>query len=121
MGHRFLVLMIPALCVAACGETEESTDCEPLTETITYTSDIKQVLDTHCTSCHDSALTGANRNKATADINYETYTLAKANGARASIRILAGTMPPSNCSDCTAVSTENGRLFCNWVDQGMPV
>ncbi|MBW7996127.1 MAG: hypothetical protein FVQ81_06050 [Candidatus Glassbacteria bacterium] len=81
----------------------------------TYAQDIKPILDQNCVICHSTANSGAQRNGAPLSVNFDTYDLAVANSGRASIRIQAGTMPPTGALDFELVA-----LFLEWISEGMP-
>jgi len=83
-------------------------------DTVTYTADIKTVLDSRCISCHASSLQGAARNGAPAGVNFDTYNAAVASGNRANVRIQAGTMPPAG-----GIPQSERDLFQQWIDQGL--
>ena len=76
--------------------------------TVTYTSQIKQLLDTNCTSCHG----GANPQSG---IDLSSYANASKNASIANSVIQSGAMPPAG-----ALSTANKQLFQSWVTAGTP-
>ena len=82
---------------------------------VTYTGQIKQVLDTNCIRCHSSDRQGAERNGAPPSVNLDTYEGAVDASARALVRIQAGTMPP----DTGGIPQGDRDLFQAWVDQGL--
>jgi len=81
---------------------------------VTYTDQIKVILDNNCVLCHDSEKQGAERNGAPLDVNLDTYENAVAVAERANIQIQAGTMPPTG-----GLPTELRALFQQWIDQGL--
>lgn len=85
-----------------------------LPDLVTYTEHVKSLLDMHCSICHSTQLTGADRFGAPPGVNTDTYTEAVASGQRSNIRIQAGTMPPAG-----ALGLYDRQLFQKWIDQGM--
>lgn len=76
--------------------------------TVTYTSDIKPILDTNCIACH-------NANTHRAGVQLQDYTHAKSNASASLADILANVMPPSG-----PLSAADKALFQAWVDAGEP-
>lgn len=74
---------------------------------VTYTNDIKDLLDTNCIGCHGG-------DHPTAGIKLDTYTSAKANANAANEKIQSGQMPPGG-----PLSAEEKALFQNWLDDGL--
>jgi hypothetical protein len=80
---------------------------------VDYCHDIQPLLETNCTACHASTLSGAARGGAPVGIDYDTYELAVANAASGNASIQAGTMPPGG------LSPGNRALFAQWIADGM--
>lgn len=113
------VLSAAVLLVAGCGDK-----ADPLGAPMpgngnggltTYATDVKPILDQNCIRCHSTGNTGAERNGAPPDVNFNTYELAVANSERANIRIQAGTMPPTG-----GLETAERATFQQWINDGTP-
>jgi hypothetical protein len=74
---------------------------------ITYTSDIKDLLDTNCVGCHKAG-------HASGGIQLDTYTTAKSNANAANEKIQSGQMPPGG-----PLSAGEKALFQDWLDDGL--
>ncbi len=81
----------------------------------TYTLGIKEIFDQHCIRCHSHVNTGAQRNGAPPEVNFDTYESAIKSAQRANARIQAGTMPPDG-----GIPEEQRALFQKWIDNGTP-
>lgn len=123
-SHRLLTCDASAgalLCVvvSACGEkidaVQEGT-CSASVGAVTDQADLKQVFDTHCTSCHASTLAGAARNNAPSTIDFDPFALAAANAESASGAIQNDLMPPASAKVPAAAKA---ALVC-WIEQGKP-
>jgi uncharacterized membrane protein len=114
--YRTWIIMLMVFTVASCGEKQDPFSGDSgVNEDVTYTKEIKPILDTNCTGCHASDKQGADRNGAPVGINFDTYADAKANATRANSRIQAGTMPPGG----SALSVEDKAFFQTWLDKGL--
>jgi uncharacterized membrane protein len=80
-----------------------------------YVQDIKPVFDQNCVLCHDTNKSGALRNGAPVSVNFDTYQKIIDNLERASIRVQAGTMPPTGPLDSETVT-----LILEWIAAGSP-
>lgn len=87
-----------------------------------YTDVRSQIFSTICMNCHDSSKSGAARNGAPVDVNFDTYAAAtgwrstnQQISIRANTRVQAGTMPPSG-----ALSPALQELMQKWIDSGWP-
>ncbi len=85
-------------------------------EEITYTSDIQPILAANCTRCHSTTLTGAARNGAPVDVNWNTYAAAVQAAPRGLLRMQAGTMPPTG----NRVPAADITKFQQWIQAGTP-
>lgn len=109
-----MVLFI-ALVALNCGEKVNPVRIVPVTETrITYTNDIKPILDNNCIRCHSSEKQGAERNGAPPDVNLDKYETVVDVAERANAKIQSGTMPPTG-----GLPEEERNLFQQWLDQGL--
>jgi len=77
---------------------------------VTYCEAIQPIFEASCTMCHNSALSGTNRNGATAGVNFDSYADAKVNATAANQKIQAGIMPPSG-----SLGAADKALFQAWV------
>ena len=80
---------------------------------VTYAVHIKPILDSNCTSCHASSLTGGDRNGAPADFNFDNYSVSKAGAVEANEQIQPGFMPPGG------LPKEEKGLFQQWLNDGL--
>jgi uncharacterized membrane protein len=92
------------------GDGSQSGDVVP----VTYTGQIKALLDSSCIGCHASTLQGAARNGAPLGVNFDSYAAAHQSASRANARIQAGTMPKSG-----PLTAQEKALFLAWIDQGL--
>ncbi len=80
---------------------------------VTYSSDIQPLLETHCLSCHSASVSGADRNGAPLDVNFDTYDETYALADKSNQRIQSGTMPPSG-----PLSDQEKEMFQEWIEDG---
>ncbi len=90
-------------------------DNDGTTESVSYISDIKTILDTNCILCHAESKTGSDRNGAPTTINLDTYENVISSATLANTRIQAGTMPPSG-----GLSETDKKTVQSWIDAGTP-
>ena len=67
----------------------------PLGTVVDYQDMRKAVFEPVCLNCHDSNKSGAARNGAPSNVNWDTFEAARSNAARGNLRVQAGNMPPS--------------------------
>ena len=113
-------IVLVAASLAGCGDKNDPLTSVPDGGGIgsgdpTYVQDIKPVMDQSCVLCHDSNKSGALRNGAPVQVNFDTYEQVIANLERASIRIQAGTMPPAGPLDSETVNS-----ILEWIAAGTP-
>ncbi len=92
-------------------------------EEITYTNNIKAILDANCISCHATSKRDDDRNGAPSKINLDTYEAATEKNsssgldvaASANAAIKSGQMPPGG-----ALSATVKQLFQDWISEGTP-
>lgn len=99
-----------------CGEKIDAvqpTACSAPGST-TYTGQIKAILDTLCTDCHSSALSGSARNGAPPAVNFDTYEAAVKLADQANTRLQNESMPPGG----TKASPAQKEQFACWVASG---
>lgn len=84
-----------------------------------YYSEVKtSIFDETCLLCHNSAKTGAERNGAPNNINFDTYDLAVTNAILANNQLQPGFMPPFSAGG--ARTLEQKTLFFNWIYADFP-
>lgn len=115
-----LVLALPALLLIGCPSEGEP---EPAPQTdFTYYADIKPMLDTHCTRCHQPGGQGVG------DFTNDGEAMALAERMRA--RVDAGEMPPPvsdpSCRDYEgsehlSMPEDKRMMLAEWVDGGKPM
>lgn len=74
---------------------------------ITYSANIKAVVDTQCVACHSGKATGTSP-------DLSTFAALRDEGEASLRRIKAGTMPPAG-----ALAAAQQELFAQWVEGGM--
>jgi hypothetical protein len=138
IGVNLTVALVVALCSGACGKKQNpntqissggssrggsggnsggsgggrsNSDAEVL---VTYSDDVKVILDESCIRCHASTKSGSARDGAPTSVNLDTYESAKASAKRSNSVIQGGSMPPSG-----ALASAKKATFKLWVDQGM--
>ena len=82
---------------------------------VTYTTDIKAILDANCLGCHSITRGGPDRNGAPVGVDFDTFNDAVSLAERANLRIQSGTMPPDGVGLTNAAS----RLFQTWIEDGL--
>jgi len=70
-----------------------------------------------CTSCHASTLTGAARNKAPADINFDGYAAAASQARQSAALVNSGVMPDRGSPQ---PSDEQKTALALWAACGTP-
>jgi hypothetical protein len=93
----------------------------PLGDALHYTTDMRpQVFEPVCMNCHDSALSGVDRNGAPVSVNWDTYAAATTGDQpnHGNNRAQAGTMPP--VSSGLSLTQAQKDLFQQWIDDGWP-
>jgi mono/diheme cytochrome c family protein len=117
--NRFGALAAILLATASCGtkiDAVQQRDLGPLdlpATGVTWCNDIQPLMARFCTSCHDSARSGAARQAAPVGIDYDIYSLASANAARASQVLQTGYMPPGG-----RIPNVDLGLFLEWIETG---
>jgi len=82
---------------------------------VTYTMNVKAILDQHCILCHSTANSGVQRNGAPLEVNFNTYQVAVDHAEHANERIQAGTMPPTG-----GIPADQRAIFARWLQDGTP-
>ncbi len=101
-----------ALSSAACGEEEiPAVDCA--TVAVPVFSDVAAFAS--CNGCHSSAVTGADRQGAPVNIDFDTYDSAVANIDKAMEEVAEGAMPPNG-----ALATADADALYAWGQCGKP-
>jgi uncharacterized membrane protein len=100
-----------------CGEKIDpvSGDFDPVDGGVTYSEDMKPILDENCIRCHASDKSGPERNGAPLSVNLDTYEGASASSEAANVRVQSGSMPPIGPLD-----SADRELFQQWVEDGAP-
>lgn len=123
-----VALFLAPLLVAACGHSHDEpvgvpsgATC-PATQTLTYDNFGKAFMQTYCIRCHSSTLSGAARQGATADHDFDKIELIrvfldhidqKAGAGPASTNT---SMPPSDPKP----TNDERRKLAEWVACGAP-
>lgn len=94
-----------ALGTFACGSDLPDVDCS---------GDVPKFADvtalTKCSTCHSSKVSGSARQGATANINFDTESAARAQAEDAASEVNGGDMPPSG-SGITLSADEKDALY----------
>jgi hypothetical protein len=122
---RYLILCLLVLPAVACsaevifeddGGGSGSTVSGPCANAKGHAELVTEAF-TKCTNCHSSLLTGAARNAAPIEANWDDYEGAKAQRAKIKQRILDGTMPQPGYPQLT--KAERAELLL-WANCGGP-
>jgi len=110
-----IVLVVAAGWLVACGDKIDAVQ-ETCTsgQTATYQQEIKPILDTLCTGCHSSQLSGAARNGAPVTVDLDTFQAASKTAEQSNVRLQNETMPPSG----TVASAAQKETFSCWLVSG---
>jgi len=79
-----------------------------------------KVFETNCNMCHSSGLTGASRNGAPDEDNYDTFADAKAHGGDAVEEAVVKMDMPPVASDAPQLTDEQKLALKNWQALGFP-
>jgi uncharacterized membrane protein len=110
MRHNFLLLLLLIFVGAGC--TNEKAIPTPCTGTISYSNDIKQIIDNNCVTCHSAGNT---------DGDFTTYEGLKLKAESGSLKnrvVVQKNMPPAG-SDSAMTSLNIQKINC-WLLQGAP-
>lgn len=105
---RTLTLLLSTLLFAAAGCATEEADCS---ETAPTWAEVGPIFETHCTHCHNSALSGGDRNGAPAGFNYDTEDGVLAVGSQIMVQLDAGWMPDDDPGAVPEADVELIRSF----------
>ncbi|HKU44852.1 MAG TPA: hypothetical protein VJR89_42125 [Polyangiales bacterium] len=94
--------------LGACGGDEEELPDVECNGTVPAYEDVA-AFD-KCSTCHSSEKTGAQRNQAPADINFNTESASRAHAEDAAHEVFEGEMPPAG-SGITLTSAEKDALY----------
>ena len=107
---KYVLLFLIAL--AGCGGELPEVDCNA--GAVPKFSEVA-AFNT-CNVCHSSQLSGAARNDAPSDVNYDTYAAAMADAEAAVEEVAEGKMPPEGYS----ISEEQKQALYRWGLCGTP-
>lgn len=115
--RNFVLIVAAIVFQLGCGEKIDPLlgDYEPVDGGVTYSEDMKPILDENCIRCHAADKSGPDRNGAPMSVNFDTYDGASASAAAANVRVQSGTMPPTGQLD-----RADRVLFQQWLDDGAP-
>jgi cytochrome c5 len=119
------VLILSLVALSACGGGNDAQEEEELPPVVNCSAvqpvpafSQVQVFQSVCTNCHSSSKTGATRNGAPAEINFDQYSSAFAHAEQAAIEVNVGAMPPEFAM-ITLTDVQKATLF-NWAMCGAP-
>lgn len=120
-----LVALLSTLCASACGHHDggvaSGATC-PATQTLTYDNFGKAFMESYCTRCHATTLTGDARQGATADHDFDRIELIRVFSNHIDEMAAAGpasvntAMPPSGPTPSEA----DRRKLGEWLACGAP-
>jgi uncharacterized membrane protein len=84
---------------------------ELIIEDITYTNDVKPILDQHCISCHSPS-------GSQSWLDVSTYSGAKAQVTNGGIQSRVINESPSPMPPSGGISQEEKNIIQTWIDQG---
>lgn len=99
--------------LSGCTSAASSVDCKQ----VTVPSYAAMTAWSKCTTCHSSALSGAQRAGAPADINFDNYDAAVMDADRALSEVDSGAMPPAGSAKLSAA--EHDQII-NWASCDTP-
>jgi len=120
LSMRWVTCLVLAAALTACGsdDSEEAelpeVDCSGTIPTFAQVDAFSDV----CTNCHSTGLTGALRNDAPEDINFNDYASAKAHAEKAAEEVFEGAMPPADSSEMLE-EAQKEQLYL-WALCGQP-
>ena len=76
---------------------------------------MQPLLETRCTGCHSSSLSGGDRNGAPPSVNLDSYAGLLEVAELANTRVQQGAMPPLS----GGLAASERMLFQAWIDDGM--
>lgn len=110
-------LLVGIVSIFACNTDDggsKSTADDPAAVKIDYVSSVKQIIDTSCISCHDSAVLSGG-------VDLSTYENVKLNGDKVVEKVSNGTMPPPVADDPKTNLSQNIKdLFVDWKTNSYP-
>jgi uncharacterized membrane protein len=115
----FLLFLSACASDGSEGEEEEKPpviDCSSV-QTVPKFSQV-QAFQAVCTHCHSTQNTGASRNEAPAEINFDDYASAFAHARQASIEVNVSAMPPAS-SGLSLTAAQKTELYA-WALCGAP-
>lgn len=103
--------LVGLLFALGCGKELPEVDCTMVTPQ-TYS---QLAIISVCTGCHSSQLSGASRNGAPGDVDYDTFAEAKAGAEEGAAEVFGGDMPPGG-----GVNEADKQAFYEWALCGTP-
>lgn len=101
--RRWLLLLLVSLALGC-----DPGSC-PEDSTVTW-ADVEPLFSEHCTSCHSSQLTGADRLEAPVGYDYDSLENARAHPNWTWAEILLGHMPPAG-----ALGEQDQQMIREWL------
>ena len=111
-GFLYTILVLCIVIFGSCSSDDDNmSNMEPNDETkITYSMNIKSIIETNCNSCHGNPTTNG------APVSLTTYTNVKSAVQNSSLvsRVVDGSMPPSYNLTSTQID-----LIKKWNSDGL--
>lgn len=107
---KFMYLISSAVLVTACESRtyEEISDVKPIADKVTYSKDVKPIIDANCTNCHSPGVQAlTNYSQVKANIDNVIDRISRANGD-------PGKMPQGG-----ALSPAQINIFIKWKTDGL--
>jgi hypothetical protein len=103
-----------ALSAIACSDDKAKDECTGTVPTFGQVTAFSAV----CTNCHSSTKTGAARNGAPDEDNWDVYATAKAEAAEIAEEVEEGAMPPPDSGFALTAAQKEQLLL--WAECGAP-
>jgi len=104
--NSFLLVFIFSFVIISCSSDDDTPDA-PTVEKVTYTKNVKAIIDANCLACHGATLTNE------APVHLTSYEEVKTAGEKVATRVANGTMPPSG-----PLSDTQKKVIADWKKDG---
>lgn len=113
--RKLLLILCSAPLWSACGP--QLGECKTTYTVETQTAG-QQVVRDVCRGCHDSTLTGDDRNKAPKDLNWDDLALVRSHAAKMYAEAAEGAMPPKDAVGFTPLTQADKDNLRAWLACG---
>jgi len=101
-----LLLFIFSFAIISCSSDDDAPE-EPAAEKVTYTKNVKAIIDGNCLGCHGAELANG------APIHLTNFAEVKAASAGVTSKVADGTMPPNG-----PLSDAQKKVIADWGKDG---